>query len=77
MIRKFLLVVAACVALNALLRVGDTRPGLLVGMVASWALCAYLVARAWPAVRRDLGSLRGVLAGRRGPRLRRRDAGGF
>lgn len=48
-----------------------------VWAVLSWALCAYLVWRAWPAIRRDLSGLRIGLAGR--PRLRRggrRRAGG-
>lgn len=71
--RKFLLIVVALVAVNAVARGMQTRGGLVAAMVAAWVIFGYITWRAWPAVCSDARRLLGLPSrnGGRGLRFRR------
>jgi hypothetical protein len=77
-LRKALLVLGVLVAWRALVAAGSG--GHVLEVLFAWSLFAYLLFRAWPAVREDFRRLRAGGFGRlfswRGPGARR-DDGGF
>ena len=70
MLRKALLVLGVLVAWRALDTAGSG--GHVVEIAFAWAVFAYLVYRAWPAVREDFRRLRGRYPGGRSFRVGRR-----
>ena len=60
MIRKILLSVLVLALLGPVISLASTSPGRLVYVTFGWAALGYLIVRAWPGVRRDLGRLRAI-----------------